>query len=84
MQYLVLQRFCSLGKTFTKGTVVDGREMRSPRLRQSEGKVIPAVSSFIVPVGSGSEGPAPQDKIGCTNKEVPVEAPKKLKLNLSR
>lgn len=60
MQYLVLQQFRCLGKLFRKGTVVDGREIRSPRLKQSEGKIIPAVSSFITPAESGSEGPALQ------------------------
>ena len=33
-----------------KGTIVDESQIRSPRLRQSEGKIIPAVSSFEVPI----------------------------------
>jgi len=80
MQYLVLQRFSSIGKTFLKGTVVDGREMRSPRLRQSEGKIVPAVSSFNVPAEPGSEGPAPQGIIGSEDRKPP----KKLKLGASK
>lgn len=80
MQYLVLQQFRCLGKLLKKGTVVDGREIRSPRLRQAEGKIIPAVSSFTTPAESGSEGPALQDGF----KEVDIQpvAPEKPKFNL--
>ncbi len=49
MQYLVLRRFRSIGKTLNKGDAVDETMIRSPRLRQSEGKIIPAVPSFYVP-----------------------------------
>jgi hypothetical protein len=88
MQYLVLQQFRSLGKTFVKGTVIDGREIRSPRLRQSEGKIIPAVSSFTVPAESVSEGQASQDGFKEEDK-IPVapEEPSKksgLKLSLNK
>ncbi len=60
MEYLILQRFRSFGKTLEKGSVVVDSEIRSPRLRQSEGKIIPAVSSFEVPVEFVSEVQAPQ------------------------
>jgi len=60
MNYLVLQRFRSFGKTLLKGTVVDGSEIRSPRIRQSEGKIIPAVSSLEVPVEFEAEESALQ------------------------
>ena len=49
MKYLVLQDFRSFGKPLTRGSVVDESEIRSPLLRQSEGKITPAVSSFTAP-----------------------------------
>lgn len=52
MQYLVLSRFNSFGNLLEKGTVVDESAIRSPRLRCSEGKIIPAVSSLEIPVES--------------------------------
>jgi hypothetical protein len=60
MKYLVLRSFRSFGKTLTKGTVVDAADIRSPRLRQAEGKIVPAVSSSQVPVEFAAEEPAPQ------------------------
>lgn len=56
-KYLVLRSFRSFGKYLAKGTVVDISEIRSPRLRQSEGKITLAVSSLEVPVESGTEAP---------------------------
>lgn len=49
MKYLVLHSFRSFGVTLHKGEVVDEVAIRSPRLRRSEGKIIPAVSSSPVP-----------------------------------
>ena len=49
MQYLVLRQFRTFGKTLRKGDVVDESEIRSPLLRMSEGKIIPAVSSSPYP-----------------------------------
>lgn len=49
MKYLVLHTFRSFGKMLHKGDVVDESEIRTPSLRRSEGKIIPAVSSSTVP-----------------------------------
>lgn len=49
MKYLVLHSFRSFGVTLHKGEVVDEAAIRSPRLRRSEGKIIPAVSSSTAP-----------------------------------
>lgn len=49
MKYLVLRRFRTYGVTYLKGDVIDESVIRSPRIRQSEGKIIPAVSSSEVP-----------------------------------
>ena len=70
MEYLILQRFRSFGKTLEKGSVVVDSEIRSPRLQQSEGKIIPAVSSFEVPVESVSEVQAPQVSKGKSIKTL--------------
>lgn len=53
MQYLVLKRFRTYGKELVKGQVVDEAEIRSPLLRMSEGKIVPAVSSSTVPAEPG-------------------------------
>lgn len=50
MEYLILIGFRSYGKQFHKGDVVDESDIRSPGLRRAEGKIVPAVSSFTVPV----------------------------------
>lgn len=55
MKYLVLRRFRSYGKQFEKGMVVDESEIRSPLLRMSEGKIVPAVSSSTVPAEPGDD-----------------------------
>ena len=69
MKYLVLRRFRSYGIQFEKGQIVDAEQIRSPHLRQSEGKIIPAVSSFTVPEEFGSE-----DNIKATSSDGIVEA----------
>lgn len=43
MKYLVLHTFRSFGRTLRKGEVVDESAIRSPRLRLSERKIVPAV-----------------------------------------
>lgn len=45
MEYLVLRPFRSFGVHFAKGSIVDASQVRTPRLKMSEGKIIPAVSS---------------------------------------
>lgn len=49
MKYLVLRPFRSFGVTLCKGDIVDEEQIRSPYLRRSEGKIVPAVSSAKVP-----------------------------------
>lgn len=70
MQYLVLRQFSSMGVLHKKGTVVDEACIRSPRLRQSEGKIIPAVPSFYVPAETSSNEESLQD----TLNEVPIDS----------
>lgn len=61
MKYLVLHRFRSYGKLLVKGQVVDESEIRSPYLRQTEGKITPAVFSQTVPPEFGGDSsPAPE------------------------
>lgn len=55
MKYLVLRRFWSYGKLLLKGTVHDESEIRHPRLKLSEGVIIPAVSSSEVPREPGDD-----------------------------
>ena len=40
-KYLVMHKFRSFGKTFLRGQIVEETELRSPRLRVSEGKAVP-------------------------------------------
>lgn len=49
MKYLVLRRFRTYGKLLYKGDIVDESQLRSPRLFLAEGRIVPAVSSSIVP-----------------------------------
>jgi hypothetical protein len=49
MKYLVLRPFRSYGIPYNKGDIVDEKDIRSPYLRRSEGKIVPAVSSANVP-----------------------------------
>jgi len=57
MQYLVLRPFTSYGVFYRKGDIVEASMIRSPYLRQSEGKIVKAVSSARVPeeVGQPAE-----------------------------
>lgn len=48
-KYLVLHSFNSFGKRHLRGDVVLATDIRSPGLRQSEGKIILAVPSTEVP-----------------------------------
>lgn len=72
MKYLVLHNFRSYGKRHIKGEVVDEAEVRSPRLRISEGKIVPAVSSSAEPDQQGVAAPVVQASatLGETNKAV--------------
>lgn len=71
MKYLVLTRFRTYGKQLEKGMVVDESEIRSPLLRMSEGKIVPAVSSSTVPAEPGDDvtsDPASQGVVGSEDK----------------
>lgn len=72
MKYLVLRQFTSFGKLLVKGTTVDESEIRSPRLRQSEGKIIPAVPSFEVPEEKAAEQASPQDTLDGVDNTLPT------------
>jgi len=41
MTYLVIHQFHSIDKVLKRGQIVDESQLRSPRLRVSEGKVVP-------------------------------------------
>lgn len=71
MKYLVLRRFFTMGKLLIKGMVVDESEIRSPRLRMIEGKIVPAVSSSTVPAEPGDE----PDQQGIQEEEDKPEQP---------
>lgn len=43
MKYLVMHPFTSYGVFFHRNEVIDESVIRSPRLRQSEGKILPIV-----------------------------------------
>ena len=49
MKYLVLRRFTSYGVVLHKGDVVDESQIRSPRLRVSEGKIVAVKAVADVP-----------------------------------
>lgn len=83
MKYLVLQRFNSFGKFLFKGDVVDDSEIRSPSIRQSEGKIIPAVSSLEVPVEFATEDVALQATSEESEDKEPEDKKEKLILKLS-
>lgn len=72
MNYLVLRRFRSYGITYHKGEVVAEDKIRNPRIRRSEGKIIPAVEDNAVLSSSSSVAAAAE----------PAEKPKSLQLNL--
>ncbi len=77
MKYLVLHSFTSYGRLLRKGEVVDEAEIRSPRLRISESKIIPAVSSSPEPVDAGVAAPVPQVQGPNEGDQDKSEAPKK-------
>lgn len=85
MKYLVLHNFRSYGKRHVKGEVVDEAEVRSPRLRISEGKIVPAVSSLAEPDQQGVAAPVVQASapLGETNKAV-EEAKTKVSLSFGK
>lgn len=78
MKYLVLHSFRSFGVMLHKGEVVDEAAIRSPRLRRSEGKIIPAVSSSTAP--EEAVVAAQPSQVAVTNeganKLTPPEKPK--------
>ena len=78
MKYLVLHSFRSFGVMLHKGEVVDEAAIRSPRLRRSEGKIIPAVSSSTAPEEAVVAAQPPQVAVTNegTNKLTPPEKPK--------
>ena len=78
MKYLVLRSFRSFGVTLHKGEVVDEAAIRSPRLRRSEGKIIPAVSSSTAPEEAVVAAQSPQVAVTNegANKQTPPEKPK--------
>lgn len=75
MKYLILRSFRSYGVTLHKGEVVDEAQIRSPRLRRSEGKIIPAVSSSAASEEKVVAAPTPagaatfEDSISNADKE---------------
>lgn len=69
MKYLVLRGFRSFGKWHEKGDYVDETEIRSPRLRITEGKIIQAVPSSNIPAEETNKV-TPQDYSEDTHKEV--------------
>ena len=78
MKYLVLHSFRSFGVMLHKGEVVDEAAIRPPRLRGSEGKIIPAVSSSTAPEEAVVAAQPPQ--VAVTNEgantPTPPEKPK--------
>ncbi len=88
MKYLVLHSFRSFGVTLRKGEVVDEAAIRSPRLRRSEGKIIPAVSSSPAPEEAVVAAQPSQDagsKEGSDSKDTtPTEKPAAPKLSFGK
>lgn len=78
MKYLVLHSFRSFGVMLHKGEVVDEAAIRSPRLRRSEGKIIPAVSSSTAPEEAVVAAQPPQAAVTNegANTLTPPEKPK--------
>lgn len=78
MKYLVLHSFRSFGVMLHKGEVVDEAAIRSPRLRRSEGKIIPAVSSSTAPEEAVVAAQPPQAAVANegANTLTPPEKPK--------
>lgn len=86
MKYLILRSFRSYGVTLHKGEVVDEAQIRSPRLRRSEGKIIPAVSSSAASEEKVVAAPTPAGAAtseDSTPPDVQPETAEKPKLSLS-
>ena len=85
MKYLVLRSFRCYGRTLRKGEVVDESAIRSPRLRRSEGKIMPAIEEPLqpqkpvdTPPTSADNTPAVISSGGAEQKGVaapPVQSP---------
>lgn len=83
MKYLVLSSFRSFGVTLHKGEVVDEAAIRSPRLRRSEGKIIPAVSSSTAPEEAVVAAQPSQDAVANEGANKPTQ-PEKPKLSFGK
>lgn len=83
MKYLVLHSFRSFGVMLHKGEVVDEAAIRSPRLRRSEGKIIPAVSSSTAPEEAVVAAQPPQVAVTNEGANKPTP-PEKLKLSFGK
>lgn len=78
MQYLVLRPFKTFGNFYKRGDVVDEKEIRSPRIRVSEGKIVPVVSSLTLPEESGEAVQTSPQVVpsGSANKLLKLKLPK--------
>lgn len=83
MKYLVLHSFRSFGVMLHKGEVVDEAAIRSPRLRRSEGKIIPAVSSSTAPEEAVVAAQSPQVAVTNEGDNKPT-SPEKPKLSFGK
>ena len=83
MKYLVLHSFRSFGVMLHKGEVVDEAAIRSPRLRRSEGKIIPAVSSSTAPEEAVVAAQPPQVAVTNEGDNRPT-SPEKPKLSFGK
>lgn len=83
MKYLVLHSFRSFGVMLHKGEVVDEAAIRSPRLRRSEGKIIPAVSSSTAPEEAVVAAQPPQVAVTNEGANKPTQ-PEKPKLSFGK
>ena len=83
MKYLVLHSFRSFGVMLHKGEVVDEAAIRSPRLRRSEGKIIPAVSSSTAPEEAVVAAQPPQVAVTNEGDNKPT-SPEKPKLSFGK
>ena len=83
MKYLVLHSFRSFGVMLHKGEVVDEAAIRSPRLRRSEGKIIPAVSSSTAPEEAVVAAQPSQDAVANEGDDMPTQ-PEKPKLSFGK
>lgn len=87
MKYLVLKPFRAFGKRYERGQIVDESQIRCPRIRVGERKIIPlkAVSSSITPEDEASTEASPQVEVSTditsddeTSTDVEVKTPVKL------